>query len=61
MNKKINGEEVYKKINKKRQMAFYISLVAIIIMLLFDLMTGSSGMTLKDTLKALWQVLPLKV
>ena len=53
MNKKINGEEVYKKINKKRQMAFFISLAAIIIMLLFDLMTGSSAMTLQDTIKAL--------
>lgn len=53
MKSQISGEDIYKKINKKRQAAFFISLSSIVIALLIDLMIGSSGMSVSETIKAL--------
>lgn len=50
---KFVGEDIYKKINRKRKLTVIITFIAIIIALLFDLFIGSSGMTLPDIIKAI--------
>lgn len=48
------GEEIYRNINRRRTIMFFITLLAIIVALLLDLFIGSSGMSLKDIVIALW-------
>src|SRR3712207_234137 len=55
MEHKLTGEEMYRKINQKRRMTSLLTLIAIFIALLLDLFIGSSGMSLRDILVALWQ------
>ena len=55
MEHKLTGEEMYRKINRKRRLTSLFTLIAILIALLFDLFIGSSGMSLKDIIVVLWQ------
>lgn len=55
MEHKLTGEEMYRKINRKRRLTSLFTLIAIVVALLLDLFIGSSGMSLGDILVALWQ------
>ncbi len=55
MEHKLTGEEMYRKINRKRRLTSLFTLIAIVVALLLDLFIGSSGMSLVDILVALWQ------
>lgn len=55
MEHKLRGEEMYRKINRKRRLTSLFTLIAIVVALLLDLFIGSSGMSLVDILVALWQ------
>lgn len=49
----VSGQEIYKKINSKRQIAFVIIFISIVSSLLIDLMVGSSKLTFLETIRAL--------
>ncbi|MDY6171745.1 MAG: iron ABC transporter permease [Fusobacterium necrophorum] len=55
MEHKLTGEEMYRKISRKRRLTSLFTLIAIVVALLLDLFIGSSGMSLVDILVALWQ------
>lgn len=52
-NHPIEGQQIYRKINKKRNGMLLATLIAIIFALFTDLMVGSSGLTISDVFKAL--------
>lgn len=52
-NIEINGSKIYRKINIKRQLTIFISLILIVLILLIDLMLGSSGMSLSTIISTL--------
>lgn len=53
MKQYLSGQEIYKKINKKRRITFFISVIMIVVVLIVDLFIGSSGMLLSDIIFAL--------